>query len=146
MKRIAGLLAVTVLAIGAPSAPADEKADDWKKLAGTWKPESITLNGQDATAAFKAIVLTIEEGKYKVDVGGMADAGTVTLDPAKKPKQMAITGTDGPNKGKTIHAIYEIDGDRLKVCYALEAKEAPKEFKSTEENKTMLVSYKRDKK
>jgi uncharacterized protein (TIGR03067 family) len=146
MKLATVLLALSIAVAACPRAHADATADDWKKLAGTWKVDAATFNGDDATALFKEAVLTIEEGKYKVAFGGMNDVGTLALDPAKKPKEMTITGTDGPSKGKTMPAIYEIDGDTLKVCYAIEGKDAPKEFKSTAENKTLLVTYKRDKK
>jgi uncharacterized protein (TIGR03067 family) len=146
MKPTAGLLALAITLIANASVRADEAADQWKKLAGTWKVDSATLNGADATAMLKAAVLTIEEGKYKL-VFGMTDVGTLAIDPEKKPKTMTIVGTEGPNKGKTIPAIYEIDDDTLRICYALGGgKEAPTEFKSTAENKALLVTYKRDKK
>ena len=146
MNGIAGLLTVAIALCATSLLRADAAADDWKKLAGTWKVEAATFNGDDATAAFKEAVLTVEEGKYKVDFAGMTDVGTLKIHPAKKPKLMTIIGTDGPNKDKTVPAIYEIDGDTLKVCYTLDGKEAPKEFKSTAETKTLLVTYKRDKK
>jgi uncharacterized protein (TIGR03067 family) len=146
MTRLAVLLALTTAVVVSPTVRADAAADDWKRLAGTWKVDSATLNGDDATAAFKEAVLTIGEEKYSVAFAGTTDAGKLTLDPAKKPKQMTIKGTEGPNKDKTIPAIYEVDGDTLKVCYTLEGKEVPKEFKSTAENKTLLVTYQRDKK
>lgn len=145
MKPIAGLFALLVAVATCPTARGDAAADDWKKLIGTWKVDAATLNGDDAKAALKDAVLTIEEGKYKLRLGN-TDAGTLAIEPGKTPKQMTITGTDGPNKGKTFPAIYEIDGDTLKICYALQAKESPKEFRSTAENKTLLVTYKRDKK
>jgi uncharacterized protein (TIGR03067 family) len=146
MKPISGLLALAVVTIGSTPMRADATADEWKKLAGTWKVDMATFNGDDSTALFKDTVLTLEEGKYKVAFAKMNDVGTITLDPDKKPKQMTITGTDGPSKGKTLPAIYEVDGDTLKVCYATEGKDPPKEFKSTAENKTLLVTYRRDKK
>jgi uncharacterized protein (TIGR03067 family) len=146
MKRIAGLLAVFVAVIVSPSVRGDAAADEWKKLAGTWKVDAATVNGDDSTALFKDTVLTLEEGKYKVTFAKTNDVGTITLDPAKNPKQMTIMGTDGPSKGKTLPAIYEVDGDTLKVCYATEGKDPPKEFKSTAESKTLLVTYKRGKK
>ena len=146
MNRTVALLAVAVVLLATPLVRADAAADDWKKLAGAWKVDAATLNGEDATGAFKEAVLTIEEGKYKVAFAGMSDAGTLKLDPARKPKLMTITGTDGPNRGKTLPAIYEIEADTLKVCYTLEGKNPPTEFKSTADNKTLLVTYKRDKK
>ena len=146
MTRTAGLPTVAVALFVAAFAQADTAADDWKKLAGAWKVDAAVLNGEDQTATFKETVLTIQEGKYKVDFAGMSDAGTLKIDPAKKPKLMTVTGTDGPSKGMTLPAIYEVDGDTLKVCYTLEGKDPPTEFKSTAENKTLVVTYKRGKK
>ena len=39
--------------------------------------------------------------------------GRFTVDPAKKPKEMDVKPKDGPNKGKTVKAIYKLDGDTL---------------------------------
>ena len=125
---------------------ADDKADEWKSLKGTWKVEKAVLRGQDTTDAFKTAVLTLEEGKYTVEFGGQQDKGTITLDAAKKPKQMTITGTEGPNKGKTLVAIYELSADELKICYALEGKEPPAGFESKAGSTTLFAVYKRDKK
>jgi uncharacterized protein (TIGR03067 family) len=58
---------------------------------------------------------------------------------------MTITGTDGPNKGKTFLAIYERDGDTLKVCYDLSGKAHPTEFKTAQGTQLFLVTYKREK-
>jgi uncharacterized protein (TIGR03067 family) len=146
MVRIAGLMTFAVVLAAGPAARGDATADDWKKLAGTWKVDAATLNGNDAVSALKPAALTIEEGKYRLVLGN-TDTGTLAIDPGKKPKAMTIKGTDGPNKGKTIPAIYEIDGDTLKICYTLGGgTDAPTEFKSTAANKTLLVTYKRDKK
>jgi uncharacterized protein (TIGR03067 family) len=57
---------------------------------------------------------------------------------------MDITGTAGPNKGKTIPAIYEVTADTLKVCYALEGPR-PDAFRTGPGDKRLLVSYKRAK-
>ena len=58
---------------------------------------------------------------------------------------MDITGTEGPNKGKTFLAVYELDGDTLRICYDLSGKSRPTEFKTTEGTQLFLVSYKREK-
>jgi uncharacterized protein (TIGR03067 family) len=38
-------------------------------------------------------------------------AGTVTVNSMKKPKAIDVAMTEGPEKGKTVLGIYEIDGD-----------------------------------
>jgi uncharacterized protein (TIGR03067 family) len=85
------------------------------------------------------------DGKYTVTVGDQKDEGTVKLDPAKTPREMDITGTDGPNKGMTFLAIYEIKDDTLRVCYDLSGKARPKEFKTQADSQLFLVEYKREK-
>jgi uncharacterized protein (TIGR03067 family) len=50
------------------------------------------------------------------------------VDVAKKPKTIDITFTEGPEKGKTIVGIYELEGDTYKVCINVNGKERPKEF------------------
>jgi uncharacterized protein (TIGR03067 family) len=127
-----------------PAIFADEK-DEWKALKGTWNVEKAVLNGGDMTEAFKSAVLMMEEGKYTVTFLGNSDKGTLKLDLAAKPKRISISGTEGPNKDKTYEGIYEIDGDTLKVCYALEGKDPPKAFESKEGTQTLFVVYKREK-
>jgi uncharacterized protein (TIGR03067 family) len=142
MNRVASVFAVILTVALAPTASADAAADDWKALTGTWKVEKATLGGQDMSESLKSLVLTIEEGKYKL----VTDTGTLAIEPDKKPKVMTIKGTDGPNKGKTIPAIYEVDKDTLTICYDLSGKELPATFESKAGTKLFLVSYKREKK
>ena len=144
MARFAGILvALFVVGIAPSFARADDSADEWKALVGTWKVESATLNGAESTETFKTLVLTMEEGKYKVAFGGTSDIGTVKLDLAKKPKEMTVTGTEGTNKDRTHHAIYELDKDTLKICYSLSGGAAPAAFESKAGTMTLLVTYKR---
>jgi uncharacterized protein (TIGR03067 family) len=58
---------------------------------------------------------------------------------------MDITGTEGPNKGKTMLAIYELEGDSMKVCYDMSGKERPTEFKTKPGTAQFLAKYKREK-
>ena len=75
----------------------------------------------------------------------MADRGTVKLDPSKSPKAMDIRGAEGPNKGKTILAIYELDGDTLRVCYDHSGKARPSAFKAEAKSPRSLITYRRAK-
>ena len=58
---------------------------------------------------------------------------------------MDITGTDGPNKGKTLLAIYEQEGDTLRVCYDLSGQGRPTELRTNEGTPLFLVTYQRAK-
>jgi uncharacterized protein (TIGR03067 family) len=118
--------------------------DDDKALEGIWVPSTGEFGGKKfPDEILKATKLMIKDGKYTVTVGKQADKGTIKLNSDKKPKAIDIIGTDGPNKGKTILAIYELNGDSLKVCYDLGGKDRPAEFKTKEESMLFLVNYKR---
>lgn len=142
MRRVMAVVGVLVF-MGVASA--EEKFDP-KKLDGSWVPESALLAGQAMPdEVIKSITLTLKGDKYTVELGGQTDAGEVKVDAKAKPAAMDITGKVGPNAGKTIKAIFELSGDTLKVCYTFEGTTRPTEFKSTQENKFFLVTYKRKK-
>lgn len=133
----AGLLILT---------PCQADDQDAKALEGTWIPQSGELSGSPfPEAILKTIKLEIKDGKYTVTAGAAVDKGIAKIDSSKKPKEMDIMGTEGPNKGKTIPVIYEIDGDTLKVCYELAGKERPKSFKTESGSMTLTIVYKREK-
>jgi len=122
------------------------RGDDAESMDGTWLPSAAELGGEKfPDEVRKTIKLVIDDGKYKVTVGKNPDRGTVKLDPSKKPKEMDILGTEGPNKGKRILAIYEMTDDTLRICYDLSGKARPSEFKTAKDSKRFLVTYKREK-
>jgi len=127
------------------AARGDEKAE-LKKLEGTWLPSAAEFGGQKwSDEQIKAIKLVMSDGKYTATVSGQDDKGTLKVDPNAKPATMDIVGTDGPNKGKTFPAIYELSGDTLKICYALEGKDRPGKFETKPGTALFLVTYKRQK-
>ena len=142
---------LTFLALVAPAAAADDKADkakadEYKALKSGWKIEKATLAGNDAMGILKDLDFTIhDDGKYTAKHGEQKDEGAFTVDLATTPKSMVIKPTGGPGKDKVLKAIYKLDGDSLVICYDMDGKETPKKFESTAENKFLLVEYKRKK-
>jgi uncharacterized protein (TIGR03067 family) len=126
---------------------ATKTVEEGKKMQGTWKPVTAELAGNPfPNEVLKTMSLVVTDGKYTVTVGQQTDEGTVKLDPSKKPREMDITGTKGPNQGKKIPAIYELTDDTLRVCYDLSGTAArPKEFKTEANSQLFLVEYKRQK-
>lgn len=125
---------------------ATDPPDDAKAVQGKWKLVSAELAGQPMGDEFLKITsLKMENGKYEVFVGDEPDRGTYTLDSAARPKGMTITGTDGPNHGRTFPAIYELKGDTLRICYDLSGAKRPSEFKTIAGTRLYLVTYHRKK-
>ena len=128
------------------SALAADSPDDAKAVQGSWAPVKGELAGKPMTeAVLKNISLKLDNGKYDVSAGGLPDKGTYTIDSTTKPKSMTVTGTEGPNKGKTYPAIYELKDDTLRICYDLSGAKRPTEFKSIAGTQLYLVTYNRKK-
>jgi len=142
MKHLLYLCLAVAISLNAFAAgPSD---DDAKAVQGNWKPIKAELAGQPLDdAIMKSISLKLDNGKYEVFAGGKPDRGTYTLDSNTKPGSMTITGTDGPNQGKTFPAIYELKGDTLRICYDLSGAKRPSEFKSVAGTQLYLVTYHR---
>ena len=139
---------------GTPAKPADGKTGkvtsaDEKAHEGVWKPIAAVLGGAKLPPpALKAITLKITGNNYEVTVEGEKepDKGTCMLDTNSNPKRMIIKGTEGPNRGKTFLAIYEMkDASSMRVCYDLSGTAFPKEFKAPKDTQLYLVGYRRQK-
>ena len=139
----------TLLAVAfAQTLSAADGSNDAKSLQGTWTPIKAELAAQPMPdVVLKTITLKIGDGDYTVTVAGEAapDQGTWTIDPAATPKRLTISSVKGPNAGKTLLAIYELDGDTLRVCYDLSGMERPAEFKTAAGSQLYLVTYTRQK-
>jgi uncharacterized protein (TIGR03067 family) len=144
MPMLFKLLVVLALLLSFSLAARSGGAKDGDTLQGTWLPLTAELGGKMfPDEVRKTIKLVVKGQKYTVTVGKQVDQGTVKLNPKAKPKEMDIIGTSGPNKGKTILAVYERDGDTLRICYDLSGKNRPTEFRTTEGTPLFLVTYKR---
>jgi uncharacterized protein (TIGR03067 family) len=140
----------TILVAGALCAaqPAeDEKSKVTKKLLGTWQLQKGVVGGVEMPEqAAQKLSLDLTDGKYVLKGAESPDEGTWSIDVAKKPFKMDIKGENGPNKGKTFLCIFELDADKLKVCYDLAGKKRPTKFESPKKTLNFLAEYKRVKK
>jgi uncharacterized protein (TIGR03067 family) len=135
---LAILVSLTSFAVDAPS--------DAKAIQGDWVPVKAEMSGQPMPdAVLKTIRLNLDNGKYVAYVGKEPDKGTYTVDATSSPKSITVTGTEGPNVGKTFPSIYELNGDTLRICYDLSGAKRPAEFKSITGTKLYLVTYQRKK-
>lgn len=119
--------------------------DEVKTIEGTWILMTAELNGRKMPdQGFKDTELVLTDGRYTYQ----NDHGAYKLvasDDTKVPKAMDITGTEGPNKGKTFLAIYELKGETLRICYDLAGKTRPSEFATKAGTMQFLAVYKKAK-
>ncbi len=96
--------------------------DHRSTLNGTWEMTQAEFAGEKAP---ELVVLKTEielNGReYIVRFAGqVADRGTFTRDSTSEPKSLTLLGFEGPNAGRTIPCIYQLAGDRLRICYGLD--------------------------
>ena len=137
-----GMILAAVVLVSCVNA-ADPKRE-LELMQGTWVIVSAEMGGEKVEG-FKDAKLIIDKDSYAVTVGGQKDKGVLNLDPSQSPRAMDIVGREGPNKGKTFPAIYELRDESMKICYALDGTKRPTEFSSKGDKKLFLVHYKRQK-
>ena len=147
MRLAAALLGpILLLALGADDPKKDKDAD---KIQGTWEAVEMTIDGRPIPAEeVKEIQIVFTPDKMQLV--GKAGIGkreyTYKIDPDTKPKSLDTTPLDGPFKGKTGPAIYELDGDNLKLCIPnKETKDRPADFKAEQGSNLGLFILKRAK-
>jgi len=123
----------------------DPAGKDLNKLQGTWVIEAITQEGKDTPETLREIKrYTIKGDQWRVSFKGAEKPLfelRIKMDPRSKPKTIDYIG----QKTDTVimRAIYELEGDTLKVCFPVGAGDRPKEFKSEAGSKSGIILYKR---
>lgn len=116
-----------------------------QKFQGTWVVESQELDGKLAkTAEINTRTFFCGADVFVVRKGTeLLQLGIHKIDPSKSPKTINATITKGLYQGETMLGIYEIDGERLKVCFDIEGQKRPSEFKTSAKEGRFLAIYKR---
>jgi uncharacterized protein (TIGR03067 family) len=114
------------------------------QLEGRWQMVRAELAGEAAPELVtEHTVVTLAAGRYEVRFDDeVADSGTYREDAATEPATIILHGTVGPNAGRTIPCIFQLMGDRLRVCYGLDGL-MPEAFATRPGELRYLVTYRR---
>ncbi len=92
-------------------------------------------------------VLKITADKVIANKGGKEDPADYKIDTTKTPHEIDLTAKKDDGKDEKLVGIFKVDGDTLIIC-AVESDKAanrPKEFKTTADNKAMIMTLKKKK-
>jgi uncharacterized protein (TIGR03067 family) len=128
------------------AAEEDAARKEYARFEGTWKFVSIEIEGKNMPEKFfKGSRLILKGPQFTYQEGGTTYKGTYKVEVSKKPKQIDMTFTEGPEKDKTMVGIYELDGDTCRVCVNPTGKGRPTEFASKPGSGHVLEVLKREK-
>src|SRR5262249_2703273 len=150
MRRTIAVAVGVLLAGSLAAGGADDK--EAKGLKGRWVSEKFVWAGRESEEGEKMILVIGDDSikwEYVKEMGNTAKASentyTYKLDKSKKPPEIDLTITDGGLKGQTFPAIYQLEGDTLKLCCAQPGQKRPTEFASKQESDTIFLILKRAK-
>lgn len=116
--------------LSATVALADDKNDDDRKaFQGTWTIVDRKKGGDKDKEPLTAPTVVFEGNKYKIKAGDkVVEEGSFTLDGSKSPKHIEVAATEGMDKGKKWHGIYEISGDTMRAVVGPTDKDRPTKY------------------
>jgi uncharacterized protein (TIGR03067 family) len=148
MKRKTLVLLAVVALVAAKSPEGDANKKDLDKMQGDWAAVSMVNDGAKASDDEAQCLFRTVKGQqhtlYLYNKPLMK--GRFKIDATKKPKTIDLVITTGFGKGQPILGIYELDGDRWKICNAGPGKERPKDFSAKKGSGHTLVLWEREKK
>ncbi len=144
------LLVFFLLAVVNPEFGASDKDSgegDLAKLQGQWVVVSLEHRGHVAEPAeFEGQSSVYEKNRWTWKVGDkVMRRGIITLNSTRSPKAINTWDSDGPHEDETVPGIYQLDGDTLKLCFAMPGEKRPTEFTTKSGTGAILVVYKRKK-
>jgi uncharacterized protein (TIGR03067 family) len=90
---------------------------------------SMEMDGARMPSSMVAGARIVIDGEMFTSLGmGAVYKGTIAIDTTRSPRTLDMTFTEGPERGSTSLAIYEVDGNSWKLCLGLTGKERPRGF------------------
>ena len=113
----------------------DAVTEEMKRFQGTWKQIAYERDGvteplDDEQGWEPRVTFTGDTFVVTLADGSIPIRGTYKLDPTRDPKAIDWNDTIGEDAGKTLLAIYSLEGDRLVFCAAYPGQERPTEFRT----------------
>ena len=148
-----GVMVLVVAVLGGTAAAGPYSVQHHlKRFTGTWKVQSVTVNGRELPRAERSqndqVVYDADGGWEQRSEGQTIYQGVVTaLDTGARYRAIDFKVVKGgTDAGKTVRAIYEfVDEDTYRVCYKGPGGERPADFSSKEGSGDTVCVLKRQK-
>jgi uncharacterized protein (TIGR03067 family) len=145
MRSVGFLLALVAIYVASTVCAAETTQKDIDAMQGSWSITSFVSDGEAVAAETIARWQRLVERDHVTWKQGndtMVEL-TIKFDPSAKPMTLDSTIATGEAKGEVLLAIYELDGDELRVCFTGPGKPRPKDFSSNQGAGQILFTAKR---
>jgi uncharacterized protein (TIGR03067 family) len=142
------LTAVLLVLVAAPLCAEDDAKKALESFQGEWKIVEFIKEGlPDKPEELKDAKVVVDGSKMTITRRpGRKEQTTITLDSKATPMAIDIK-PDAKDEAKfLIKGIYKLEKDKLTICYALEGRDRPKEFKAEDETNQAIFVLERVKK
>jgi len=143
-KRLCVLLACGLLIGAGDGQKSDQGKGDLDQMQGNWQAVAMEAKGKAKSVDdVKKFQLIVNKDAFTVKLDG-ADhlSGKLVLRADKKPKQVDLVQETGP----LYKGIYEINGQRLKMCVCISSdadSERPKDLTTKEDSENACITWER---
>ena len=132
----------------APTTQSAAAQRDYDRLSGTWQLTRGVVNGKPVSASVaRNTILITDHNTFrfpKASGVGTHPAGTFTVNPDTKPKQVDSIAEGGPHAGQLTRGIYEIlEATHKRACWGAPGGVRPPEFKSAPASGWILQYWKK---
>lgn len=123
--------------------------DDRSASAGRWRVVAVEISGRTLDPEFVSVlsVLYSADGGWAVLFKNIVVAeGTSTIDPSTEPKSFemkSLGSPHNPHSSWSYSGIYEMHGDRRRLCVGPAGTPRPATFSTTRRNGRILVTLER---
>lgn len=117
-----------------------------QSLEGAWVPIAASVSGKELLVAeLRVKYLVLDGHDYNIvdRSNQIVDRGEYLVNDSAKPRTIDIVGRDGPNAGRSLLAIFELQDNRLTVCYNLEGQSRPANMQARDDQLMLSITYER---
>lgn len=129
--------------LGGATAQSAAARRDYERLSGTWQLTRAVVDGRPVPAhVVRNTILITDRNTFrfpKASGVGTHPAGSFTVNPDTRPKQVDSIAEGGSNAGQLTRGIYEIlDANHKRACWGPPGGPRPTEFKSPPGSRRIL--------
>jgi uncharacterized protein (TIGR03067 family) len=101
-------------------------------MQGAWEFVDLEIDGSRMpVAALANSRILIDGDRFRMESTEANYEGIFTINVEKAPHQIDIEFVEGPEAGNWSYGLFEVDGDRFKICLGLTGAKRPSGFKTS---------------